>query len=49
MTDPDTCDLLCLDLDRAEALRRARPDAQIVAEVAERARALSDPTRLLVR
>ncbi len=48
MNDADTCDLLCLDLDRAEALRRARPDAQMVAEIAERARALSDPTRLLV-
>jgi DNA-binding transcriptional ArsR family regulator len=42
----DTCELLCLDLPRAEALRRARPDAQALSAVAERAKALSDPTRL---
>ncbi len=48
MNDDDTCDLLCLDLDRAEALRCAKPDTRTLTEVAERARALSDPTRLLV-
>ena len=42
----DTCDLLCLDLPRAERLRRRRlsgGDAQVVAAAA---RALGDPTRL---
>lgn len=44
----DTCDLLCLDLPRAEALRRSRrPEAQLAA-AAEQAKALGDPTRLSV-
>lgn len=42
----DLCDLLCLDLPRAEALRRSRLDVDLAAPVAERLRALSDPTRL---
>ncbi len=42
----DRCDLLCLDLPRAEALRAARLDPQTAAEAARRARALADPTRL---
>jgi ArsR family transcriptional regulator, lead/cadmium/zinc/bismuth-responsive transcriptional repressor len=42
----ERCDLLCVDLPRAEAIRRARPDAGAASEAAERARALSDPTRL---
>lgn len=41
-----TCDLLCLDLPRAEALRRARPASAEAA--ADRARALGDPTRLTI-
>jgi DNA-binding transcriptional ArsR family regulator len=44
----DTCDLLCLDLPRAEALRRARADAEALSAVAETAKALADPTRLTV-
>jgi DNA-binding transcriptional ArsR family regulator len=44
----DTCDLLCLDLPRAEALRHARPPAQRLAAAAEAAKALADPTRLVV-
>lgn len=44
----DTCDLLCLDLPRAEAVRAARPDAATLADAADRARALGDPTRLQV-
>ncbi len=43
----DRCDLLCLDLSRAEAIRhRLDPDA--LAAAASRARALADPTRLTV-
>jgi DNA-binding transcriptional ArsR family regulator len=48
MTSPDTCDLLCLDLPRAEALRRARRHADDLARAAEAAKALADPTRLTV-
>ena len=44
----DRCDLLCLDLPRAEALRAARPtDAQARA-LAAGFKALGDPTRLTV-
>ena len=43
----DTCDLLCLDLPRAEALRRARPETELPAAAAA-AKALADPTRLQV-
>jgi DNA-binding transcriptional ArsR family regulator len=42
----DRCDLLCLDLPRAEALRRAAPDPGDLAAAARRAKALADPTRL---
>jgi ArsR family transcriptional regulator, lead/cadmium/zinc/bismuth-responsive transcriptional repressor len=44
----DTCDLLCLDLPRAEALRRAAPAPTDLEAAAERAKALGDPTRLLI-
>lgn len=44
----DRCDLLCLDLEKAEALRRERLAADVAAQLAERAKALSDPTRLIV-
>ena len=46
--DGDTCELLCLDLPRAEALRRARPRAAQLAAAADAAKALGDPTRLAV-
>jgi ArsR family transcriptional regulator, lead/cadmium/zinc/bismuth-responsive transcriptional repressor len=45
---PDTCELLCLDLPKAEVVRAARPDSREVDAAAGRARALGDPTRLLV-
>ena len=48
MCEDDTCDLLCLDLPRAEALRHSRPDLAVLTSLAERAKALSDPTRLAV-
>ena len=43
----DGCELLCLDLPRAEAIR-ARLQPAVAAVAAARARALADPTRLLV-
>lgn len=43
----DRCDLLCLDLPRAEAIR-ARLNPTFAEGVAVRARALADPTRLLI-
>lgn len=42
----DRCDLLCLDLEVAEALRRRRIPRLTAERAAERARALGDPTRL---
>ena len=42
----DRCDLLCLDLPLAEALRASRPEPQVADEGARRAAALGDPTRL---
>lgn len=42
------CDLLCLDLPRAEHLRRTRLRAEEAARAAGRARALADPTRLML-
>ena len=42
----DRCDLLCLDLPRAEELRNARLDRQVAEDLADSAKALSDPTRL---
>jgi DNA-binding transcriptional ArsR family regulator len=47
MTSPGTCDLLCLDLPRAEALRQARPHAAELSVAADAAKALADPTRLM--
>jgi DNA-binding transcriptional ArsR family regulator len=47
MTD-DRCALLCLDLQVAERLRRKRLAPQDAAVAAAKARALSDPTRLML-
>jgi DNA-binding transcriptional ArsR family regulator len=44
----DRCDLLCLDLPRAEALRKQRLDLGVAERAASRMRALADPTRLVV-
>jgi len=44
----DSCDLLCLDLPKAEAVRAQRPSADELEAAAERAKALGDPTRLAV-
>src|ERR1700754_703253 len=48
MAAADTCDLLCLDLQKAEALRRERPALDALTAAAEAAKALGDPTRLTV-
>lgn len=42
----ERCDLLCLDAPRAEDIRRALLEDGAAREASERARALSDPTRL---
>lgn len=42
----DRCDLLCLDLPRAEELRAARLGDEVARTLAERAKAFADPTRL---
>jgi ArsR family transcriptional regulator, lead/cadmium/zinc/bismuth-responsive transcriptional repressor len=42
----DHCDLLCLDLPRAERLRASRLDPPEAEALASSARALADPTRL---
>ena len=44
----DRCDLLCLDAPRAEAIREGLLDVEAALEAAERARMLSDPTRLVL-
>jgi len=44
----ERCDLLCLDLEVAEALRRSRIGRAQAEQAAERARALGDPTRLTI-
>jgi ArsR family transcriptional regulator, lead/cadmium/zinc/bismuth-responsive transcriptional repressor len=44
----ERCDLLCLDLPRAEALRGRRLSAEGAGLLAASAQALSDPTRLMI-
>ena len=46
--DGDRCDLLCLDLERAEALRKNRLDLSAAEGRAAQAGALGDPTRLQI-
>ncbi|HTE60421.1 MAG TPA: metalloregulator ArsR/SmtB family transcription factor [Solirubrobacteraceae bacterium] len=48
MLDPDSCDLLCLDLPKAETARRSLGSAADVEALAAGARALGDPTRLAI-
>jgi DNA-binding transcriptional ArsR family regulator len=48
MADPDTCDLLCLDLPKAERVRAGLPSTDELERRARAAKALSDPTRLAV-
>ena len=42
----DRCDVLCLDLPRAEELRQRRLATDLAEAAAAQARALADPTRL---
>jgi len=42
----ERCDLICIDAPRAEAIRESLILEESAREAAERARALSDPTRL---
>lgn len=44
----DSCDLLCLDLPRAEAVRASAPALRLREGWAAEAKALGDPTRLAV-
>lgn len=44
----DRCDLLCLDLPKAERLRGQRLETGAAADLAAHAKALSDPTRLMI-
>ena len=44
----DSCDLLCLDLPHAEAIRASLPALNTVESAASAAKALSDPTRLMI-
>lgn len=45
---PDTCELLCLDLPKAEALRTELPDLASLERWADHGKALADPTRLAI-
>ena len=44
----DRCELLCLDLPKAEAIRAARPSERQARALAQGFRALGDPTRLSI-
>ena len=46
--DPEACELLCLDLPKAEAARGRLPDHDRLEAWAAGAKALADPTRLAV-
>lgn len=48
MSDDATCDLVCLDLPRAEGIRGSPPPLGVLEAASGRAKALSDPTRLMV-
>src|SRR5437764_160840 len=44
----ERCDLLCVDAPKAEAIRRALLPRGEAKDAADRARALADPTRLML-
>ncbi|MBS1676784.1 MAG: winged helix-turn-helix transcriptional regulator [Actinobacteria bacterium] len=46
--DEDTCDLLCLDLEKAERVRGSLPGVEELTDAAAAAKALGDPTRLAI-
>jgi DNA-binding transcriptional ArsR family regulator len=47
-SDLDTCDLLCIDLPKAERVRKSVPSAADLDAPAAAAKALGDPTRLAI-
>ena len=47
-SDSGTCDLLCLDLPKAERVRKSLPPVEDLELLAAGAKALGDPTRLAV-
>ncbi|MHA6615979.1 ArsR/SmtB family transcription factor [Pseudonocardia sp. DLS-67] len=48
MAEPDSCDLLCLDLPHAERIREELPGLRQIEPAAAAARALGDPSRLRI-
>lgn len=46
--EPEACELLCLDLPKAEAARAALPLADELERWAAAAKSLGDPTRLMI-
>jgi len=46
--EPDVCELLCLDVPKAEELRAAQPPADRLESLARASHALGDPTRLAI-
>ena len=42
----ETCELLCLDIPKAERIRENLPDLETLTDASSRAKALSDPNRL---
>jgi len=46
--ESDTCELLCLDLRKAEGLRRSMLSPRALEDLAAAARSLGDPTRLAI-
>jgi ArsR family transcriptional regulator, lead/cadmium/zinc/bismuth-responsive transcriptional repressor len=46
--EPDTCELLCLDLPKAEAVRHAMVSVDELEAWSAAAKALGDPTRLAI-
>jgi len=46
IVNQDRCDLICIDAPRGESIRGRLLDEEATRDAAERAKALSDPTRL---
>ncbi|MEJ7894659.1 MAG: metalloregulator ArsR/SmtB family transcription factor [Solirubrobacteraceae bacterium] len=46
MTADESCELLCIDMPKAESLRRSLPAVECLESAAAGAKALADPTRL---
>jgi DNA-binding transcriptional ArsR family regulator len=48
VSQPDVCDLLCLDAPKADRVHQALPPAETVERLARGAKAYGDPTRLTI-